>query len=113
MPYDSNETSCSQQICWLPLDKIAPRTSQPFGREDSLSLAELCESIRRDGLIHPITVQCMGNGQYMVAAGNRRYMACRMLGMTHIDAVVLPGPAPDEGMQEVLGLLCTRCLHYL
>lgn len=113
MLYDHQESICAQQVCWLPLERIAPRTSMPFAREDSASLTEMCESIRRDGLIHPITVRRSGDGRYTVVAGNRRYMACRMLGMTHIDAVVLPGIAQDEGVQEVLALLSSRHLHYL
>lgn len=113
MLYDHQESVCAQQVCWLPLERIAPRTSTPFAREDSASLGEMCESIRRDGLIHPITVRGSGDGRYTVVAGNRRYMACRMLGMTHIDAVVLPGLAQDEGVQEVLALLSSRHLHYL
>lgn len=113
MLYDHQESLCAQQVCWLPLERIAPRTSQPFAREDGASLGEMCESIRRDGMIHPITVRRSGEGCYTIVAGNRRYMACRMLGMTHIDAVVLPGVAQDEGMQEVLALLHSRHLHYL
>lgn len=113
MLYDHQESICAQQVCWLPLERIAPRTSMLFAREDSASLTEMCESIRRDGLIHPITVRRSGDGRYTIVAGNRRYMACRMLGMTHIDAVVLPGIAQDEGVQEVLTLLSSRHLHYL
>ena len=64
------ETACVQQVCWLPLDRITPRMSQPFGREDSQSMAELCESIRRDGLLQPITVQRMGNGGFMIVSVN-------------------------------------------
>ena len=107
------ETACVQQVCWLPLDRITPRMSQPFGREDSQSMAEMCESIRRDGLLQPITVQRMGNGGFMIVSGNRRYMACRMLGMTHIDAVVLPGPPEDQSLQEKLEMLLSRRMHYL
>lgn len=107
------ETACVQQVCWLPLDRITPRMSQPFGREDSQSLVEMCESIRRDGLLQPITVQRMGNGGFMIVSGNRRYMACRMLGMTHIDAVVLPGPPEDQSLPEKLEMLLSRRMHYL
>lgn len=113
MLYDPREPSCAQQVCWLPVDQIMLRTSQPFGREDSLSIAELCESIRRDGLIAPITVHRTGEGRYMVASGNRRLMACRMLGMTHVDAVVLPGLSQDDGLMETLAMLAGRQLHYL
>ncbi|MGN0746113.1 MAG: ParB/RepB/Spo0J family partition protein [Aristaeellaceae bacterium] len=107
------DTACEQQVCWLPLDRITPRISQPFGREDSQSMAEMCESIRRDGLLQPITVQRMGNGGFMIVSGNRRYLACRMLGMTHIDAVVLPGAPEDQSLQETLEMLLSRRMHYL
>lgn len=113
MLYDPHETGCVQQVCWLPLERITPRVSQPFGREDSVSMAELCESIRRDGLIRPITVQRTAGGGFMVVSGNRRYLACRMLGMTHIDAVVLPGTAEDESLRQTLEQLMSRRLHYL
>lgn len=113
MLYDSQDMPCVQQVCWLSMDQITPRTSQPFGREDSASLTELCDSIRRDGLIHPITVRRMSEGRYMIVAGNRRYTACRMLGMTHVDAVILPGVAQDESLQETLAMLSSRRLHYL
>ncbi|MGN1019349.1 MAG: ParB/RepB/Spo0J family partition protein [Aristaeellaceae bacterium] len=109
----THDTACEQQVCWLPLDRITPRINQPFSREDSQSMAEMCESIRRDGLLQPITVQRMGNGGFMIVSGNRRYLACRMLGMTHIDAIVLPGAPEDQSLQETLEMLLSRRMHYL
>ncbi|MGN0778942.1 MAG: ParB/RepB/Spo0J family partition protein [Aristaeellaceae bacterium] len=108
-----HDAACAAQVCWLPLDKITPRMTQPFGREDSPSMAEMCESIRRDGLQQPITVRRMSNGGFMIVSGNRRYLACRMLGMSHIDAVVLPGTAEDQSLRETLDMLLSRRMHYL
>ena len=103
----------SQQVCWLPVDSISPRGTCQLGREDSVSLTELAESIRLHGLMKPITVQRVGHGRYTVVSGNRRLMACRMLGMTHIDAVVLwPGPDTQNAQQLMDSLLSGR-LHYL
>ena len=103
----------SQQVCWLPMDTISPRGTCQLGREDSVSLSELAGSIRLHGLMKPITVQRVGHGRYTVISGNRRLMACRMLGMTHIDAVVLwPGPETQNAQQLMDSLLSGR-LHYL
>lgn len=105
--------SGAQQVCWLPLDRITPRVAQPFSREEGESMAELCASIRRDGLISPITVQRMAGGGFMVVSGNRRYLACRMLGLSHIDAVVVPGMAAEDSLREMVDALLSRQLHYL
>ncbi len=113
MLYDPQTGGCAQQVCWLPLDQITPRQSQPFDQEDAASMAQLCQSIRRDGLIRPITVQCMPDGRFMVVSGNRRLMACRMLGMTHMDAVVLPGVAMDESVAKTVESLLNHRMHYL
>ena len=103
----------AQQVCWLPMDSISPRGTCQLVREDSVSLTELAGSIRLHGLMKPITVQRVGNGRYTVVSGNRRLMACRMLGMTHIDAVVL-WPSPDtQNAQQLMEALLSGRLHYL
>lgn len=114
MQYDPRErVICAQQVCWLPLDRISPRQNMPFGREDSASLSELAESIRRDGLIVPITVQRQAGGRYQVVSGNRRLMACRLAGLTHIDAVVLSGMAEEANVRQLLDGVRSGRLHYL
>ena len=103
----------AQQVCWLPVDSISPRGTCQLGREDSVSLVELAGSIRMHGLMRPITVQRTGQGRYAVVSGNRRLMACRMLGMTHVDAVVL-WPSPDtQNAQQLMDALLSGRLHYL
>ena len=56
----------------------------------------LAQSIARHGLLQPIVVQeNEENGRYMLVCGARRLAACRLLGMTQIDAVQIPGRKPD------------------
>lgn len=102
-----------QQLCFLPVDRISPRQTCSISQEDASDLSALAESIRSGGLVRPITVQKTGDGRYAVVSGNRRLMACRMLGMTHVDAVVLwSGPAEMNAPQLMQSLLSGR-LHYL
>ena len=101
-----------QQVCFLPVDRISPRQTCSISQEDASDLSALAESIRAGGLVRPITVQKTGDGRYAVVSGNRRLMACRMLGMTHVDAVVLwSGPAEMNAPQLLHSLLSGR-LHY-
>lgn len=64
-------------------------------KEDA-ALPVLAQSIARHGLLQPIVVQeNEENGRYMLVCGARRLAACRLLGMTQIDAVQIPGRKPD------------------
>lgn len=108
-PYDS----CARQVCWLPLERIAPRPSMGLEPASSLTLAELAESIRIHGVVEPVTVQASGNGRYVIVSGNRRLMACRMAGLTHIDAVILEGIAPDQSAAQLLQAVLSGRMHYL
>ncbi len=89
-------SQCAQQVCWVPVERIVTQQGR-VSHEDSASLNELAESIRRDGLIQPITVRPMLGGRFEIVSGNRRSLACRMLGMTHIDAVILASESAWPG----------------
>lgn len=102
-----------QQVCWLPLERISPRPSMCMEPTDGMTLMELADSIRQQGLIQPITVRATRNGRYVVVSGNRRLMACRMAGMTHVDAVVLAGIVGDQAADTLLDGLLSGRMHYL
>lgn len=82
----------------IPLDKIRfdsaqPRTDfhHPDGhvtKDDEASLDELVESIKENGLIHPITVESVGDGSYRIVVGERRARAFLKLGRTTISAKI-------------------------
>lgn len=96
----------------LPMERIIPRQSLHYVQEGG-TLQALAEAIARDGLCRPIIVRHRKNGRYMVVSGNRRLMACRMLGMTHIPARLMPEGVrrmPKEQLMEALG---AGKMHYL
>ena len=102
------------RTCFLPMDRIVPRQDGPMTRAERSALRELADSIREDGLIRPITVEPLPDGRYGVVSGNRRLQACRMCGMTHIDAVVTSAEELPGGAKRLLerirrgGLHCTE-----
>lgn len=113
MKHRRNTQVCGEQVCWLPLEKIMPRPSVSMEAEDGMTLMELVDSISRQGLVQPITVQATRSGRYVIVSGNRRFMACRMAGMTHVDAVVLEGLAPDQAAQSLVESILSGGMHYL
>jgi ParB/RepB/Spo0J family partition protein len=63
------------------------RKDTAAGQEDA-SIAGLAQSIKRDGLINPPTVRPIGDGTYEIIAGQRRYLACKELGLATIPVIV-------------------------
>lgn len=96
----------------LPITRISPRPSLCKGQEVA-SLQELAESIRRYGLMRPVTVRRMGMGRYVIVSGNRRLAACRMLGMTCIGVRILSDDARWQPAERLLEALLMRRMHYL
>ena len=73
----------------LPTYKIEPNPDQPRKDFDEEALQELSESISVHGLIQPLTVRETGAGYYQIIAGERRWRASRMAGLSEVPAVVL------------------------
>ncbi len=76
-------------ITKLPLSKIEPRKGQPREKFDEEKLEELAESIREHGMIQPITVRPLEDGFYQIIAGERRWRAARMAGLTEVPVSVM------------------------
>ena len=73
----------------LPLDAIQPGRYQPRSAMDPDKLAELSESIKAQGLVQPVVVRPLAKPDtYELIAGERRWRATRMAGMTTIPAIV-------------------------
>ncbi|RRD89235.1 ParB/RepB/Spo0J family partition protein [Conchiformibius steedae] len=73
----------------LPLDKIQANPFQPRLDFDEQELNALAESIKEMGLLQAITVRETERGEYQIIAGERRLQACKRLGKTTIDAVLM------------------------
>lgn len=83
----------------LPIEKIEPRADQPRKRFDPEALELLAESIRTYGLIQPITVRPLDGGFYQIIAGERRWRAARLAGLTDVPVVVIE--ADDKKAMEL------------
>lgn len=72
----------------IPVAEIAPNEEQPRTEFDRDKLAELTQSIRIHGVLQPVTVYRANDGRYRLIAGERRWRAARLAGLTEIPALV-------------------------
>lgn len=103
----------SQQVSLIPIEQIVLRQDPSVAGDEGMSIRALAASIRKDGLIQPITVRPRTDGRYIVVSGNRRLLACRMCGFSRIEAVVLPGDAQSDAVRQLMDLLFSGALDYL
>ncbi|MDO4990177.1 MAG: ParB/RepB/Spo0J family partition protein [Eubacteriales bacterium] len=73
----------------LPISKVEPRRDQPRAVFDEQALQELADSIAQYGLIQPITVRRLDSGYYQIIAGERRWRAARLAGLSEVPVRVL------------------------
>jgi ParB family chromosome partitioning protein len=85
----------------LDLDRIIPNPYQPRLNFDSEKLKELADSIRERGIIHPILVKTTDDG-YQIVAGERRWKAARIAGLTKVPAMLVDNLSDDEQLQVAL-----------
>lgn len=84
-----NENAADQDgAVKIKLSEIEPNRAQPRQDFDEAALQELSESISRHGLLQPIIVRPMPNGSYQIVAGERRWRACRMAGLTEVPVII-------------------------
>lgn len=72
----------------LPIDEIVPNRDQPRKQFDEEALADLSASIAQHGVLQPLLVRPMPDGSYQLVAGERRWRASRMAGLTEVPVVV-------------------------
>ena len=83
----------------ISIAEIEANLDQPRKDFDEESLEELAESIRQVGVIQPISLKKVGNGKYMIIAGERRFRASKLAGKTTIPAYVRE--VDDDLMMEM------------
>ena len=96
---DDLKTSGSSSINEIELSKIQPNPEQPRSVFEQEALEELAASIRSMGVIQPITLKEIGEEQYLIISGERRYRAALMAGLERIPAYIKT--AADEHVVEM------------
>lgn len=72
----------------LPISEIEPNRAQPRKQFDDEALAELSASISQHGVLQPLLVRPVAGGSYQLVAGERRWRASRMAGLTEVPVVI-------------------------
>lgn len=75
-------------VSTLPLREIEPDKDQPRKDFDEQALSELADSIARHGLLQPIVVRAAAGGAYKIIAGERRWRAARLAGLSEVPVVI-------------------------
>lgn len=78
----------SSAISDIPLERISPNPEQPRTNFDEEALEDLAVSIRELGIIQPLSLRKTGADSYQIIAGERRYRAARMAGLTSVPAYI-------------------------
>lgn len=73
----------------LPISQVESCSGQPRKSFDEDALNDLADSIRRHGIIQPLTVRKLSSGYYQIVAGERRWRAARMAGLSEVPVMVI------------------------
>lgn len=83
----------------LPIYKVEPNPNQPRQDFDEVELQSLSDSIAEHGVVQPLTVRQLESGYYQIIAGERRWRAARMAGLSEVPAVIIE--ADDKKTMEL------------
>ena len=86
----------------LPISQVQPGLNQPRKRFEDGALQDLADSVRVHGIIQPLTVRRLSSGYYQIIAGERRWRAAKLAGLTEVPAVIIEA---DEQKVMELGLI--------
>ncbi len=81
------DVMASDKVYNVPVSKIIPNPDQPRKTFNEESLIELADSVRNHGIIQPLVVKKKG-GDYVIIAGERRYRAATMVGLTEVPVII-------------------------
>ena len=90
----------------LPIAKLRQFENHPYKIIDNDEMASLTESIKTQGILTPINVRPIGNGEYEIVSGHRRVFACQKLGITELPAIV-----KNLSREEAIVVMADSNLH--
>ncbi len=86
---EEDEVSGENKVSKIKLSMIDPKSDQPRKYFDKAALEELAASIAENGLLQPILVREYADSRYQIIAGERRFRASKLAGLSEIPAIVL------------------------
>ena len=100
------------RVVFVPAKSVIPNPAQPRKHFEEGALAELTESIRRHGILQPLSVRRVGTN-YELIAGERRLRAGIRAGLTEIPCIVMTMEDEESGWVALVENLQRQDLHYL
>jgi ParB family chromosome partitioning protein len=91
--------SPGESLLRIDIDKILPNRSQPREQFDQETLDQLASSLKSQGVLQPVIVRPLGDGEYELIAGERRWRAAQIAGLLKIPAIIRE--AEEENLLEL------------
>lgn len=85
---DNSPIESEKSVMTLSVNEVEPNREQPRKEFDENALSELSKSIEQNGVIQPILVRPVTGGTYQIVAGERRWRAARMAGLTEVPVII-------------------------
>lgn len=102
----------SRRIWFLSVDSIRPNPAQPRRFFEESALSDLADSIRRFGILQPLTVRRRLT-HYELIAGERRLRAARLAGLKEVPCIIARAEEEESALLALIENLQRRDLHYL
>ena len=100
------------RVVFLPARSVQPNPAQPRKVFRTDAMAELSESIRRHGILQPLSVRRSGSG-YELIAGERRLRAAQMAGLTEVPCIIMQMDDRESGMAAMIENLQRQDLDFI
>ena len=102
-----------ERVLTLRVEDIRPNPHQPRQTFDDEGLRELASSIRRHGILQPLTVRSAGGGKWELVAGERRLRAAKLAGLEKVPCIRREADDRESALLALVENLQRRDLHYL
>ena len=107
------KTKAVNKVCLIPVECIRPNPNQPRKVFREGEIQALAESISANGLLQPVTLRKEGEGIYLLIAGERRFMACKKLGMKTIPSIICNVSADDAAVLALIENIQRSDLNFM
>lgn len=100
------------KVVAIPVENIIPNPNQPRREFDEEEIKQLALSIYENGLLQPVSLRKVNEDKYELIAGERRYRACVMLGMSEINAIICDISEHESAMLALIENIQRRELNF-
>ncbi len=97
-----NDVGSSENLNTLRISDVEPNQNQPRKNFDREAMEQLASSIREHGILQPIIVRSIPSGNYQIIAGERRWRAAKIAGLSEVPVVIRDDISEEQAMQFAL-----------